>query len=117
MQTTEAPTVDLEAPGGALPQLPALGAALPDAALAVTYLTAWIAPASLPATVGRWLMLTMLVEFIVMHSAAFMGKVAFLPLERRLRVRGMLGFAALYMLFMIGMAKGFHAWWPVWSFT
>jgi len=117
MQVTEAPAIDLETPGGPLLRVPALGAALPDAALAVTFLTAWIAPASLPAGTGGWLLLTMIVEFIVMHSAAFMGKLAFAPLSRTLRVRGMLGFAGLYMMFILAMAKGFHAWWPVWSFT
>ena len=49
-------------------------AALPDAVTSAIFLTAWIAPGVLGPVWVKNLMLTMLIEFIVMHSGAFYSR-------------------------------------------
>jgi phosphatidylglycerophosphate synthase len=91
-------------------------AALPDFAIAAAALITWVNPQVLgPDYVGH-LFVLMLLEFIVMHSAAFMGQVAFSAEPRRKRVVKTLGLAAFYTMFALGFALGAKAWWPLWSF-
>ena len=53
-----------------------LGAAIPDLTMGLVFLVAWIAPARLGARPIPGLVLVMLLEFIVVHSGGFAGKVA-----------------------------------------
>ncbi len=90
--------------------------ALPDLALAVAFAATWIAPTRFAPGWVRWALLTMLLEFVVIHSAAFMGQMLFsdgAPARRALRI---VGLGAFYTLFVIGFALGFHSWWPLVSF-
>jgi hypothetical protein len=91
-------------------------AALPDFALGLTFLTAWIAPASLPAGTVQHLMLVMVLEFVIMHSSAFLGTVAIAPTARLGKIIAMLGLGGFYTLFVLSMSLAFHSWWPLGSF-
>ena len=91
-------------------------AALPDFALGLTFLAAWISPASLPAGFIGYLMLVMLMEFIIMHSSAFLGMAAIAPVARRQKIVAMLGLGGFYTLFVLGFSISLHSWWPLGSF-
>jgi len=91
-------------------------AALPDLGLAGFFLYVWVAPhAAGPGRIGD-LMLIVLLEFIVVHSAAFMGTTTLQRSSRRTRVVVILKFGVFYTLFVGGFALGFHTWWPVFAF-
>lgn len=95
--------------GGAL-------SALPDFGLAATFLVTWIAPHALGARMVFDLTLVMLLEFIVVHSSAFMGNVLVGDLNRRKKTAAVLGLGAFYSLFVAGFSLGFHTWWPMLAF-
>ena len=102
--------------GGTLPVPRAIASALPDIALAATCLAVWIAPSRFSPELPRWIMLTMLLEFVVVHSSAFMGQVLFTaggPAKRAFRV---LGLGLFYSLFVGGFALAFRTAWPLVSF-
>ena len=91
--------------------------ALPDFATAGAFLVTWIAPTTFGELALSRMMLVMLLEFVVVHSAAFMGTVALAPAGRGKRALGILGFGAFYSLFAAGMGLAFHSWWPVIAFA
>jgi hypothetical protein len=91
-------------------------AALPDFGLAGLFLATWIAPRLLGAERIGHLLLVMLLEFIVVHSAAFMGTVAIEATTPLAKLKGTLGVGALYTLFVGGFALAFHTWWPLAAF-
>ena len=91
-------------------------AALPDFALGLTFLAAWISPAALPAGSIQHLLLLMVLEFIIMHSSAFLGMAAIAPVARRQRIEAILGLGGFYTLFVLGLSRTFHSWWPLGSF-
>jgi len=99
-----------------MPLPPHVANALPDLLLGAYCLVAWIAPTRLPAGAIRGILLMMLVEFIVVHTSAFMGMQLFVPGSRRVRASALLGFGLLYSVFAGGFALAFHTWWPVVSF-
>jgi len=90
--------------------------ALPDFAFAAVFLVTWIAPLALGDQMVKWLMLVMLMEFIVIHSAAFMGNVALSGAGRLKRGTSILGLGAFYTLFAGGFSLAFRSWWPITSF-
>ena len=61
----------------ASPWRAALASALPDFGLAAVYVLAWTMPNHIAPWVPRWAVLTMLLEFVVVHSTGFMGVIAF----------------------------------------
>lgn len=106
-----APTDRPPGPAGAR-----LASALPDFALGIVYLVAWVDPAMFPAATERWLVGIMLLEFIVIHSSAFMGRVAFGDGARGRRAVALVGVGLFYTIFAGGMALALHATWPLVSF-
>ncbi len=94
-----------------------LFAAMPDALSAGVFVWAWIDPAQIggPARVKN-LMLTMLFEFIVMHSSAIIGSIAISDMPRLQRALALIGLSAAYLLFVLAFAYAFSSWWPVWVF-
>lgn len=91
-------------------------AALPDFALAIAALLTWIDPSILGEEWAGYFLTLMLLEFIVVHSAAFLGSVAFSDAPRRHRVKLTLGLAGFYTLFGAAIAFGAKAWWPLLAF-
>lgn len=98
------------------PSLPDTLAAIPDLLLAGTALVTWIDPAILGAEKVHYFVLLMLLEFIVVHSAGFMGVVAYGKASRAARGAAMLGFALFYTLFVGAFSLSFHEWWPLIAF-
>ena len=90
--------------------------ALPDFVFAGVFLVTWVAPLALGDAMVKWLMLVMLMEFIVIHSAAFMGNVALSQEGRARRTFRILGLGAFYTVFAGGFSLAFHTWWPLVSF-
>lgn len=90
--------------------------AVPDGVTAGIYMYAWLNPLGHPA-LGRNLLLVMLIEFIVVHSAGFLGGVAYSDKPKADRMKGLLFFAVIYFLFVAGFAAGFQAWWPIFWFV
>jgi hypothetical protein len=82
------------------------------------FLYAWMTPLSWRDTLVAELMLVMLIEFILIHSAPFLGSIVLASgqaLKDRLKVFA--GFTIMYSLFIGGFALGFQSWWPVIAFT
>ncbi|MEQ8233209.1 MAG: hypothetical protein RLW61_02160 [Gammaproteobacteria bacterium] len=110
-----------DAPGADQARLPALqraANAAPDWATAAVFLWAWIAPQAWRETLVAELMLVMLVEFILIHSAPFLGGLVLatsMPLPARLKAFG--GFTVFYGLFIGAFAWSFQSWWPVFAFA
>ena len=97
-------------------RLPAVIAALPDFGLAALFLATWIAPGTVGVHRIGTLLLVMLLEFFVVHSAGFMGAAAFGDGRRAQRLRWILGLGLLYTLFVGGFAAAFGTWWPLGAF-
>lgn len=96
--------------------LAAVFSALPDFAIAATFLITWVRPLAFGESMVAYLMLVMLLEFIVVHSAGFMGSAAMRSGERRKQVIVVLGLGAFYTLFVAGFALAFSTWWPLVAF-
>ena len=93
-----------------------LASAMPDFALATACLLAWIAPEAFAFPIVPWVMLTMLVEFIVVHSAPFMGLQLVSDIPAARKVRNVIAIGGFYSIFLMGFSLAFHAWWPFVSF-
>lgn len=96
--------------------LPVLGASAPNFILAAMFLITWIDPYRLGEKMVAYLMLVMLLEFIVVHSSAFMGSVAFSSEAPGRKAKGMLILGGFYTLFVGAFAAAFKTWWPLASF-
>ena len=95
-----------------------LFAATPDAITAAVFLIAWIDPSILGPQYVKDLMLTMLIEFVVMHSSAFYsGLAASSDVPRARRAMTLTGLSAFYLLFVGGMALTFESSWPLFAFA
>lgn len=90
--------------------------AVPDAALATAFLVTWLRPFALGERVVEYFLITMLLEFIIVHSTALMGAVAMSDEPGRAKLKSLVGLAGLYTLFVAGFAVGFGVWWPLLAF-
>lgn len=91
-------------------------AALPDFIIAGAAILTWVRPSVLGVSNVGYFVLLMLLEFVVVHSAGFMGAVAFGKEPKIGRVAAILGLALFYTLFVGAFALVFHKTWPLWSF-
>ena len=87
-----------------------------DLSLASVFLITWVAPNAPLALPLSAAMLAMLLEFIVVHSTAFMGNVALGQGARGPRARAILGLGAFYTLFVGAFAVAFETWQPLIAF-
>lgn len=87
-----------------------------DLTLAALFLLTWLTPGASLALPLSAALLTMLLEFIVVHSTGFMGAATLGQGSRAARVKVILGFGALYTLFVGGFALSFGTWWPLIAF-
>jgi hypothetical protein len=90
--------------------------ALPDFAFAAVFLITWLSPDAFGAQTVNRLLLVMLLEFISIHSAAFMGTVAVRPAVPWRRALGIVGLGVFYSLFAGAFAIIFRTWWPLGAF-
>ena len=93
-----------------------LFSSIPDFALAGVFLLTWVAPTALGDRMIGYLMLLMLLEFLNVHSAAFMGSVILRPLSRGKKTLGVIGVGLFYTLFVGGFSLIFGRWWPLVAF-
>lgn len=96
--------------------LAAVTAAVPDFAIAAVFLSTWLRPDSVQPGLAKTLVLVMLLEFIVVHSAGFMGVALAGTMPAGRKVMAALGLGAFYTLFVGGFALAFKTAWPLWSF-
>ena len=94
-----------------------LAFALPDAVSAATFAVIWVAPLAFGAHAVRNGMLLMLIEFIMVHSAGFLGGLLFASdKSRKARVAALLGMGLFYTGFVAAFCLAFDAWWPLGAF-
>ena len=93
-----------------------LASAMPDFVMATVCLLTWIAPEAINPGVIPWVLLTMLVEFVVVHSAPFMGLQLVSEQPTARKVRNVIAIGGFYSIFLLGFSLAFHAWWPFVSF-
>ena len=93
-----------------------LFSALPDLALGGAFLITWIRPNALGDSMLPYAMLTMLLEFFVIHSAAFMGLVLWGPAPTGKKILWVLGLGVMYSTFLLAFAFALGEWWPMWAF-
>ncbi len=90
--------------------------ALPDFGFASVFLITWLSPYAFGRFMVKWLLLVMLLEFIIIHSAAFMGIVAFRSGSRASRVARIFGIALFYSVFAGAFSFAFKSVWPITAF-
>ncbi|MCC5864294.1 MAG: hypothetical protein JJU31_04150 [Wenzhouxiangella sp.] len=97
---------------------PGMLAALPDAITAGFFFLVWWAPQALGPHAVRTAVLIMLVEFVLVHAAGFIGRIA---IERKLglvdKLRLMLPLLLGYGLFVGAWALMWREWWPFLAFA
>lgn len=94
------------------PFLRLLGA-LPDAATAGFFVVLWVAPQWLWPQALRTGLLMMLVEFILVHAAGMLGGIVLARESGQgQRWKPVLGFGAIYLVFIAAWSRQFQAWWP-----
>ncbi len=93
-----------------------LTAALPDLAFGAGCLLTWIWPDRMPGWMLQYIVLVMLLEFIVIHSSAILGSMAYGDDPKKKRLGAVLGLGAFYSVFVIGFSLAFKTAWPLITF-
>ncbi len=94
----------------------AIFSSLPDFAFAALFLITWITPDVFDEKMVSYLVLVMLMEFIIIHSSGFMGRVMIGEGDRKKKGLTLVGLGFIYTLFVGGFALSFGEWWPVAAF-
>jgi len=93
-------------------------AAAPDTITALLFLLTWIDPTLPGPNQVKALMLTMLIEFVVMHSGVFYAAIAGMNYASRLKRASMFtGLTLFYSTFIVGFAFAFDSVWPIYAFA
>ncbi len=87
-----------------------------DFGFAAVFLITWIVPNTFGDHTLRFLMLVMMMEFVVVHSSAFMGNVMISRANRGAQATALAGFGVFYSLFAGAFALAFKTWWPITMF-
>lgn len=112
-------------PGGPVyPVLPGPGlagilSALPDFGMAALAVSAWVSPTLFGPETVSYVVLVLLLEFIVVHSAGFMGEASLHP-DKFKKAGGTLGLGLFYTVFVGAISLAFKKWWPLvffWGLT
>lgn len=96
--------------------LPNVFSSIPDFLLGLTFLITWIEPKALGDDMVSSMFQIMLVEFIIIHSAGFMGNVIYSNYPQSKKILYLLGFGLFYFVFIGAFAFSFKSWWPVFAF-
>lgn len=94
----------------------AILSSLPDVAFAALFLISWISPNAFDEKMVSYLVLVMLMEFVIIHSSGFMGRVMIGEGDKKRKGLTLVGLAFFYTLFVGGFALSFGEWWPVVAF-
>lgn len=109
----------MQSPAGQFPKIRLVWRlldAVPDFGMAVVFAITWASPLTFGEQTVKRLMLVMLLEFIVVHSAAGMGVVGLMPAPWPRRAARLVGLGLVYSLFVSGFCLGFATWWPMGAF-
>jgi len=92
--------------------------ALPELISAGVLYMLWIEPQRFGAEWFRSGVLTMLLEFFVVHATGFMSVLMYdAGTSKKKRSLQIAGLSVIYFLFIGGFALGFDAWWMLWAFA
>jgi hypothetical protein len=92
--------------------------ALPELLTAALLFAVWKDPLYFGAEWVRAGVMTLLLEFFVIHSGGFMAVLMFASdTSKRTRTLQLLGLSAFYLLFISAFAWGFDAWWMLPAFA
>jgi hypothetical protein len=91
-------------------------AATPDLVLAAMFLSTWINPGVLSGISVESMVLVIVMEFVAIHSAGFMGAILVGDASRSRKIKATLWFGAFYLLFFIAFAVMLRTWWPMLAF-
>lgn len=89
---------------------------VPEVVLGICFFITWRDPDVLGAEWVKFAIELMLLEFILIHSAGFMGVAAARSEPVWRRVRGFVLLGALYSLFVLGFALSLNTWRPMITF-
>ena len=90
--------------------------ALPSIGISGMFLITWIAPRAFGKQMVSYLMLVMLMEFINVHAAGFMGNVIVGDADRAKKAFAIAGLGIFYTLFVGAFSAAFKQWWSLWAF-
>ncbi len=90
--------------------------AFPDFSLGVLYLMTWIFPLALERKMVSHLVLVLIMEFIILHSSAFMGINIISNAKRSTKSWRLIGLGLFYTIFVGGFSLAFGVWWPIVAF-
>ena len=93
-----------------------LWSALPSFGLSGLFVITWFSPNAFGEKMVSYLMLVMLMEFLNLHAAGFMGNAIISNIARGRKALVILGLGALYTLFVGAFSLAFKQWWPLWAF-
>ncbi|MEO8031659.1 MAG: hypothetical protein ABJC74_01045 [Gemmatimonadota bacterium] len=88
----------------------------PDFIAAASCLITWLNPTAFGQRMVAHLVLVMLLEFIVVHSAGFIGLVIVGEMPALKKIGALVGLGLLYSVFTGGFSLAEHTWWPFTTF-
>jgi hypothetical protein len=88
----------------------------PDLVMGLAFLAVWIDPTALGEHSHRYFVTVMLLEFITIHSSAFMGWALFAGKSMIAKVLRTVGLGIFYSLFIMAFSSENGEWWPLWTF-
>lgn len=89
---------------------------VPDFLMGLAFLVTWIEPTAIGDDMVSYLFQVMLVEFIIIHSAGFMGAIIYNDEPKAKKIKFLLGLSLFYLVFILGFSLGFRSWWPLIAF-
>ncbi|MBW7887262.1 MAG: hypothetical protein H3C35_02745 [Bacteroidetes bacterium] len=84
--------------------------------IALLFLVTWTHPNTLGNDMLNSLSVIIFMEFIIIHSAAFMTVVFFLDKPPLTKLAAFFGLGIFYSIFVIAYSVSYGEWWPLWSF-
>ena len=89
---------------------------LPDIVLGVVFLGAWLSPSWLGGRTPHYAAMAVVLEFVVIHSAVLMGKIALGTATPQRKTTNVLIAGAVYTLLLAALAATFGQWWTLSAF-
>jgi len=88
----------------------------PDLIMGLAFLATWIEPTALGEDMQIYFFMIMLLEFITIHSAAFMGWAIFVGTSKLMKVLRVIGLGLFYSLFVWAFASANNELWALGAF-